>query len=182
MGGAGNDKQIKARTFEVPGAGGFLLTDSAPGLDAVYRIGEEIDVYDGIDELGRKINHYLLHVDERDKIAQAGYARTAACYTYEDRLAGLLELALKRQGKRSPSLAHSKMPNGDANRETLPDPSLGPSLRLARLLIVQACCLIWGRKRGLKAARRLVFEVSYRVFGIKSFGAMSIPGRMFPYV
>jgi len=44
-----NDRQIKARTFEVLG-GGFLLTDAAPGMDGVYRLGQEIEVYDGFDE------------------------------------------------------------------------------------------------------------------------------------
>ncbi len=37
--------QIKARTFEVPGAGGFLLTEYAPGLEKFYSIGKEIDVF-----------------------------------------------------------------------------------------------------------------------------------------
>ena len=40
--------QVKARTFEVPGAGGFLLTENAAGLNA-FRTGRRcIVVFEGI--------------------------------------------------------------------------------------------------------------------------------------
>ena len=38
----GNGHQIKARTFEVPCAGGFLLTEATLGLDRYFAIDHEI--------------------------------------------------------------------------------------------------------------------------------------------
>jgi len=50
--------QIKARTFEVPGAGGFLLTDAAPGIEEFFELGEEIVCFQDIPDLAEKIRFY----------------------------------------------------------------------------------------------------------------------------
>lgn len=178
----GNALQIKARTFEVPGAGGFLLTDGAPGMDGVYRLGQEIEVYNGFDELEQKIKYYLQQPDERDRIARGGHLRTINCHTYERRLEGILRFALERRTLRIQEKAHVAVGGRDAVAKTLPSPRLGATLRGLRWTLVKACCLVWGTRRGPKAARRLVFEVSRRILGIRTFRAESIPGRMFPYV
>lgn len=179
IGGKGNDMQIKARTFEVPGAGGFLLTDIAPELDVVYKIGQEIETYSDFDELTRKITYYLHHSDDRDRIAQAGYQRTVADHTYESRLEGLLRFAIDRRCARIKGT-----PGIPAIGETVVFSSSTPGagLILLRWFLVVSCTLIWGRKRGPKAARRLTFEVSRRAYGVRTFSSMSIPGRLFPYV
>lgn len=54
--------QVKARTFEVPGAGGFLLTEWAEGLDRYYTPGWEIAVFRDLDELEDKIHYYLAQI------------------------------------------------------------------------------------------------------------------------
>ncbi|MDX6664215.1 MAG: spore maturation protein CgeB [Solirubrobacteraceae bacterium] len=77
--------QIKARTFEVPGCGGFLLTSDVPGLDAYFEPGREIVTFGDIDELTELITYYLEHEDERAEIARAGHARVLAEHTYERR-------------------------------------------------------------------------------------------------
>jgi spore maturation protein CgeB len=78
-------QQIKARTFEVPGCGGFLLTEKAEDLQTYYDIGTEIACFDGTRDLVDKIKYYLAHEDERMAIAQAGYARTLRDHTYGTR-------------------------------------------------------------------------------------------------
>jgi spore maturation protein CgeB len=178
----GNARQIKARTFEVPGAGGFLLTDPAPGLGEVYQIGQEIEVYDSYEGLEQKSRYYLEHLDVRDSIARAGYLITARRHTYEQRLEGLIKFSLERRRLRihkqeSPALAVK-----DSTVEGLPLPKLGIGLRSLRLCLVKACSIVWGPRRGPKGARQLVFEASRRIYGVGTFGARSIPGRMFPYV
>src|SRR5205807_8777796 len=80
------DKQIKARTFEVPGAGGFLLTEDAPGLERFYRIGEEIDSFADVDELEAKIRYYLADPRRRDAVAVRGFERTRDEHTYDSRM------------------------------------------------------------------------------------------------
>lgn len=77
--------QIKGRIFEVPGCGGFLLTSSAERLDQYYKAGEEIAVFDGTDDLIDKIQYYLQHDEERERIRRAGYERTLKDHTFEQR-------------------------------------------------------------------------------------------------
>ncbi|MEW6455192.1 MAG: glycosyltransferase [Acidobacteriota bacterium] len=77
--------QIKGRNFEIPGCGGFLLTEMAEDLENYYKIGREIVCFDSIDDLIEKIDYYLHHEDERIAIAQAGYERTLCEHTYVHR-------------------------------------------------------------------------------------------------
>lgn len=179
---AGNDMQIKARTFEVPGAGGFLLTDAAVQLNSVYQPGEEIATYGSFEELEQKIRYYLAHPEERDRIACAGYLKTAACHTYEQRLKGLLDFTLERRDARLRKQGSAALTKSEEVGDGLPFPQLGVTLRAVRWSLVKSCSLVWGPEWGPRAARRMVFEVTRRVCGARTFGARSIPGRMFPYV
>jgi spore maturation protein CgeB len=80
-------QQIKARNFEVPGCGGFLLTGNAEDLDLYYKIGKEIVCFDDTRHLVETIKHYLSHEEERAAVAQAGYERTLRDHTYTQRFA-----------------------------------------------------------------------------------------------
>jgi len=88
--------QIKGRNFEIPGCGGFLLTKSADNLEDYYSFGKpslpvnrrgdkEIEVFNGTNDLIKKIKYYLTHEDERKSIAEAGYQKTIEEHTYEKR-------------------------------------------------------------------------------------------------
>jgi spore maturation protein CgeB len=78
-------QQIKGRNFEVPGCGGFLLTDNADNLEDYYLSNKEIVCFEGNDDLIEKIKYYLEHEEERMKIAQSGYERTLREHTYVHR-------------------------------------------------------------------------------------------------
>ena len=78
-------KQVKARNFEVPGCGGFLLTGLGEGLEECYRLGKEVVCFESQDELLSKLNYYLSREDERAAIAEAGFQRTLREHTYERR-------------------------------------------------------------------------------------------------
>ena len=43
------------------------------------------------EELFDKVEYYLRHEEERERIAKAGYHKVTACYTYEKKLQKLLE-------------------------------------------------------------------------------------------
>jgi spore maturation protein CgeB len=83
--GRSRTQQIKGRTFEVPGCGGFLLTDPADNLESYYVPGQEVAVYDGVPNLIERIRYYLAHEDERAAVAEAGWRRTLREHTYEAR-------------------------------------------------------------------------------------------------
>jgi spore maturation protein CgeB len=79
--------QIKGRTFEVPGSGGFLLTDRVAHLERYFDIGREIAVFSSTDELIEQARFWLTHPDERAAVADAGYRRVRAEHTYDHRFA-----------------------------------------------------------------------------------------------
>jgi spore maturation protein CgeB len=77
--------QIKGRNFEVPGCGGFLLTENVPHLDRYFEIGKEVALYDTTDDLIDQVGYWLAHEDERAAVAQAGYRRVLTEHTYDHR-------------------------------------------------------------------------------------------------
>ena len=172
------ENQVKARTFEVPGSGGFLLTECALGLEHSYSDGQEVVVFSDIDDLAKKIRYFLANPTERDTIAQAGFMRTQREHTYDLRMKELLEFALQARDR---WLVDHPQPIRVSFNSALKRQQLTPLLRLIRKQLVFICHLIFGEQRGIRAARRIVFEVSWRSLGIKTFTASGLPGRLFPY-
>ncbi len=70
-----NVPQIKGRVFQVCLAGGFMLTEYAPGIEKYFEIGKEIACFDNIEDMEKKIEYYLTHDEERRTIAYAGWKR-----------------------------------------------------------------------------------------------------------
>ncbi|HYM59860.1 MAG TPA: glycosyltransferase [Thermoanaerobaculia bacterium] len=171
------ENQIKARTFEVPGAGGFLLTDPARDLERFYVPGKEIEIFRNSDELVEKIVYYLGHPEERDRIARAGHARTKLEHTYERRLEKLVEFAVEAAGQRA---APGRGKADEAFAEAVRRHRRTPLLIALRSLLVGLGTLALGRERGPRAARRLVYEMSWRIAGEGTFCGAGLPGRMFP--
>jgi spore maturation protein CgeB len=55
----------------------------------------------------------------------------------------------------------------------------GPGLRLLGWLLAKPFELVWGQPRGTRAARRVLFELSWRLFGAHTYRAAGLPGRLF---
>ena len=88
--------QIKGRNFEVPGCGGFLLTERAPHLERYFELDQEVAVYDGNDDLVEKITYWLENEEERQRVADAGHRRALSEHTYDHRFAHIFaELGLR---------------------------------------------------------------------------------------
>jgi spore maturation protein CgeB len=84
------------RMFEVPAHGMMLLCDKA-GLNAHERIfepGKQAVFYDSIEDAIEKIEYYLNHDEEREKIARAGFARVQSAYDGESNLRRFLDWAM----------------------------------------------------------------------------------------
>jgi spore maturation protein CgeB len=174
-------RQIKARIFEVPGCGGFLMTEPADDLDRYYTPDREVATFGGLDDLAHKIGHYLTHTDERDRIARAGHARTRSEHTYEIRFSQLLEAAQALRNRRRDS-APSKIASASGSHDfgklaRRHRPHAG--LRLLRQFLTAPCLWIWGQQRGPRAARRILFELSWRLCGEATYCAAGWPGRIF---
>jgi spore maturation protein CgeB len=80
------------RTFEVTACGGFLLTDFVEELPELFRIPNEIEVFNAKDEFIDKIKYYLKNDSVREKIAENGFRRVIADHTYEIRMKQLLDI------------------------------------------------------------------------------------------
>ena len=172
----GRSRQIKARVFEVPGAGGFLLTEKAEGLDRFYCAGEEIAVYEGLSDLVAKITYFLSHQDERDRMALAGHVRTRNEHTYESRFKDLFAIASRIKSIRGAGHCAVDFVKFGAILK-MHDTSW--SAKLLRFALLAPCIAVWGGIRGPRAARRFLFEISWRVFGRKTYSASGWPGRIF---
>jgi spore maturation protein CgeB len=81
--------QIKGRTFEVPGSGGFLLTDRVPHLKDYLTPGRDIGAFSSTDDLVRQVGWWLDQEQERARAAEAGYRRVRAEHTYDHRFAAI---------------------------------------------------------------------------------------------
>lgn len=83
---------INYRTFETTGCGTLLLTNYTPNLEQLFKINEEIIVYDNIYDLDDKV-HFLLNNEEyRKKIEYNGLLRAKSEHTYDKRSQTLLDI------------------------------------------------------------------------------------------
>ena len=169
-----SENQIKARVFEVPGAGGFLLTEQARGLERYYRPGTEIAVFQDRDDLVEKVRYFLSHPDERDAIALSGHARTRREHTYEQRMKELVAFALDAKTETAPNSAPSF-------ERALANYRMSRPLRALRTILLALGKTMFGAEKGPPAVRRLVFELSWRLVGRRTFAAAGWPGRLFPH-
>jgi spore maturation protein CgeB len=169
-------RQIKARTFEVPYAGGFLLTEAAPGLDRYFATDREIATFETKQELIEKARYFLKHPEMRDQIALAGHQRTAAEHTYLNRFSLILaQLHSMGSGRTTRLWTLSKDALADAvNRHH--DHVLACWIRTVLVSVFKP---IFGKVRGPRAARRLLYELSWRFVGATTYCAKGLPGRLF---
>lgn len=163
--------QIKARIFEVTGAGGFLLTEAAPGLDRVFEIGPEVVVFHSAEDCAQLVRRYLADSRGRDMIARTGNLRAQRDYSYAARLRQVLSALTVRR------LSSQGVP---ANFEHIAARHTHPvALRWIAALLVAFGVSLFGRERGPRFARRLCFELSWRIAGESTFRAAGLVGRMF---
>jgi spore maturation protein CgeB len=158
-----------------------MLTEQAEDLDQYLMPGKEIETFASLDELVSKIKHYLDHPRKRDEIAAAGHLRVRREHTYEKRFRDLMNQAETLRQQRVARLRASA-----SSTDVLPafeniasSHHLTPALRLLRWLLLLPCIAVWGRQRGPRAARRILFELSWRFAGATTYSARGWPGRLF---
>lgn len=91
---------VNPRTFEIAACGAFQITDHRDELGEMFKIGEEIEVFQTVEELRDKIAYYLPRPDERGKIAKAGMRRALKEHTFVHRLATMMSVVLPREHDR----------------------------------------------------------------------------------
>ena len=109
--------QLKGRNFEVPGCGGFLLTDPAEDLDRYYEAGKEIATFRTVREMINRARHYLKNEEERRAVAEAGRARTLREHTYVHRFGAIFD-ALGLPSPRPEAILAAPPPRGETQEIT----------------------------------------------------------------
>tara|TARA_B110000977_G_C11088798_1_gene495897 strand:- start:1769 stop:2779 length:1011 start_codon:yes stop_codon:yes gene_type:complete len=89
--GGKNKSQVKARVFEVPAQGGFVLTEYVPCIEDYFDLGTEIVCYKDVDEAAILINYYLSNDYERERIKLAGVKKARKKHTYIHRIKHFME-------------------------------------------------------------------------------------------
>lgn len=83
-------EMVKARFFEINACRAFQLSFYAQGLEHQYLIGKEIEVFENMKQLIKKINFYLTNSEIRESIANSGYVRTLKDHDSKKRMLSIL--------------------------------------------------------------------------------------------
>jgi spore maturation protein CgeB len=85
---------LNQRAFDVPACGGFLLTDFREDAATLFTPGQDIAVYNSLDDLKDKTTYYLEHEDERLAMAARARERVLREHTWAHRAQSIIQ-ALK---------------------------------------------------------------------------------------
>ena len=81
------------RTFEIPACGSLQFAPRNDEIAGFFEDGKEIVLFDSPEELRDKIDYYLEHPEQRQRLAEAGHRRCLeGHHTYADRTAQMLKL------------------------------------------------------------------------------------------
>ena len=94
---------LNFRTFEAMSCGAMLLTRRVNnGQELLFQEGKHFAAFADERELFEKIEYYLAHLEEREKIAQAGLAEMRQNHRLEQRLEQMLEAVQDNPGQAAP--------------------------------------------------------------------------------
>lgn len=84
-------RAVNQRVFDVPAAGGFLLTDDQPDLHDLFDVGREAAVFSSPDDLREKIAWFQTRPEERERLMRAGRERVRRDHAYGHRVRAMIE-------------------------------------------------------------------------------------------
>ena len=83
---------IPLRSFDVLGAGGFLLSNYQIEYPLFFDLDQDLVCYYNEDDMVEKADFYLKHETERKKIARHGYERVKSDHTYSERMRKMCDI------------------------------------------------------------------------------------------
>ncbi|BDG08020.1 glycosyltransferase family protein [Anaeromyxobacter paludicola] len=84
---------VTMRVFDVLACGGFVLAERSDDLAALFEVGVEVDCYGSLEELERKVAHYLAHPDRAAALAARGREAVLGRHTVQSRVDHMLAVA-----------------------------------------------------------------------------------------
>lgn len=79
------------RIMDIMSAGGFVLSSYCAETAEIFEEDKEIVMFRTPEELLEKVDYYLAHDVERQRIARAGYEKVINFYTYEKKMKELID-------------------------------------------------------------------------------------------
>lgn len=84
---------IPLRVMDILGAGGFLLSNYQPEIAENFINGEDVVMYESIEDAYEKALYYIQHDDIRRQIAASGHNKTKELFSYEKQLGKIFEIS-----------------------------------------------------------------------------------------
>jgi spore maturation protein CgeB len=81
---------IPLRVVDVLGCGGFLISNFQEEIMEYLQPGQELEIYENLEDLYAKTEFYLEHDDIRSQIAYNGFEKVKRDFTFKDRLSRML--------------------------------------------------------------------------------------------
>lgn len=91
---------LNQRLWDVPGSGGFLLTDAQESVQEHFDTSKEMATYASFEEAVDKARYFSTHESERRQMAELAFERVDAEHRYEARLCQLLKTMQARFASR----------------------------------------------------------------------------------
>jgi spore maturation protein CgeB len=88
--------QASPKIYEGLACKGFILCNDQPDVVRLFKDGEHLVIFKDYNDLIQKIDHYLRHDDERERIALQGYNEVVRNHTYVHRIQTILDLIKER--------------------------------------------------------------------------------------
>lgn len=86
---------VPLRVFDIMGTGGFVLSNFQPEICELFTPGEDLIIYESIEDLYEKAVFYVSHTAERERIAFHGHETAAKFHTFRQRMAEILRVSLE---------------------------------------------------------------------------------------
>lgn len=83
---------IPQRVFDIMACGGFVVTNHQSELYTYFQKGQDLEVFETLQELDEIVDYYLHHEKERIQIAMNGYKKVISHHTYKQRAQTILNI------------------------------------------------------------------------------------------
>ncbi len=84
---------IPLRVMDILGSGGFLLSNYQPELAEYFVDGQEVIMYESLEDAFEKVMYYFQNEDLRRKIAAKGHEKASELFSYEKQLGKIFEIS-----------------------------------------------------------------------------------------
>jgi spore maturation protein CgeB len=81
---------IPLRIIDILGCGGFVISNFQEEIAEYFVPGQDLEIYENLEDLFAKTKFYLEHDDVRRKIAQNGFEKVRRDFTFQDRLSRMI--------------------------------------------------------------------------------------------